>query len=71
MRSASVFLVGWNSMAATDDSKERIRYDGNGNILGYLRLGTTADGGALQMDSLTIILPQNQTTGLVKKYSLL
>lgn len=43
----------WNGLTATEDYKERIRYDGNGNILGYLRNGTTVDGGALQMDSLT------------------
>ncbi|WP_290708559.1 DUF6443 domain-containing protein, partial [Flavihumibacter sp. CACIAM 22H1] len=43
----------WTSLTGTEDYKERIRYDGNGNILGYLRQGTTVDGGTLQMDSLS------------------
>jgi RHS repeat-associated protein len=35
-----------------DDYKERISYDPNGNILAYVRNGTTAGGKQLAMDSL-------------------
>jgi len=38
--------------SATNDYKERISYDPNGNILKYLRNGSTANSGNLQMDSL-------------------
>jgi RHS repeat-associated protein len=40
----------WNSLAATNDYKERVSYDGNGNILKYLRQGY---GSNLNMDSLS------------------
>jgi len=39
--------------AATNEFKERISYDANGNILSYLRNGTTKHGKPLGMDSLT------------------
>jgi len=40
-------------MTKLDSYKERVAYDANGNILSYLRNGTTAEGRPLQMDSLT------------------
>lgn len=43
-------LSAWNG---TDDYKEEISYDANGNILNYLRNGTTAGGKPLGMDDLT------------------
>jgi len=43
----------WSTISVVNDYKERIKYDGNGNILGYLRNGTTADNGQLTMDSLS------------------
>src|SRR5690606_14475631 len=36
----------------TSDYRERISYDGNGNILTYRRFGTTLNGNSLPMDSL-------------------
>jgi RHS repeat-associated protein len=39
--------------SATDNYKERISYDPNGNILTYLRNGTTAGGNPLTMDNMT------------------
>lgn len=39
--------------SATDNYKERISYDPNGNILTYLRNGTTAGGNPQTMDNLT------------------
>lgn len=46
---------GWTGGVPTalENYKERIAYDANGNILGYLRNGSTANGGLQQMDSLT------------------
>jgi RHS repeat-associated protein len=48
--------LGWAynvwSPALLQDYKERIRYDANGNILKYLRNGTTTGGKPLAMDSL-------------------
>ncbi|MCP9751022.1 RHS repeat protein [Ferruginibacter sp. HRS2-29] len=50
-----------NGMSATDTSitpvrtsnyHEEVKYDPNGNILGYLRNGTTENSGPLEMDSL-------------------
>src|SRR5690606_13727569 len=38
---------------STDDYKERISYDGNGNILAYLRNGTTLNSRPQTMDELT------------------
>jgi RHS repeat-associated protein len=40
----------WNGMTQQQDYKERLSYDGNGNILKYLRNG---NGSNLTMDSLT------------------
>jgi hypothetical protein len=42
----------WTSITATGDYNERINYDANGNILSYLRNGTTAGGRQLGMDNL-------------------
>jgi RHS repeat-associated protein len=42
----------WTALAKQTNYKERISYDGNGNILKYLRNGTTVGGGYLDMDSL-------------------
>lgn len=44
-----------NTFTATTTSnyKERVTYDGNGNILTYLRNGTTANSNQLAMDNLT------------------
>ncbi|MCP9751013.1 DUF6443 domain-containing protein [Ferruginibacter sp. HRS2-29] len=50
-----------NGMSAADTTitpvrtanyHEEVKYDPNGNILGYLRNGTTENGGPLEMDSL-------------------
>jgi len=41
--------LSWADMTTSDEYKERIAYDGNGNILKYLRNGA---GTALDMDSL-------------------
>ena len=41
------------TLSHTDDYKERVAYDANGNIQGYFRNGTTLWGNALAMDSLT------------------
>src|SRR5207244_1602408 len=38
---------------ALSDYKERVTYDPNGNILTYLRNGTTANNNQLSMDDLT------------------
>jgi RHS repeat-associated protein len=43
----------WDNNTAIEDYRENIRYDGNGNILSYLRNGTTAGGTPLAMDKLT------------------
>lgn len=43
---------GTITLTATTDYKERVGYDPNGNITGYLRNGTTASG-HLAMDSLS------------------
>jgi RHS repeat-associated protein len=42
----------WNSNVALNDYKERVSYDANGNILTYLRHGTTLNSKPLKMDSL-------------------
>jgi len=44
---------GWDNSSIIDDYKESVRYDANGNILTYLRNGTTAGGHSLPMDNLT------------------
>lgn len=41
------------SASAITDYKERISYDPNGNILSYLRNGTTAGGSPLAMDDMS------------------
>lgn len=38
---------------AINDYKENIKYDANGNILGYRRYGNAVSGTAQVMDSLT------------------
>ncbi|TCJ15244.1 hypothetical protein EPD60_07910, partial [Flaviaesturariibacter flavus] len=43
----------WSALSLSTNYQERVRYDANGNILGYLRNGTTAGGKPLAMDSLT------------------
>lgn len=43
----------WSNSSIIDDYKESIAYDGNGNILTYLRNGTVAEGSSLAMDNLT------------------
>ena len=47
----------WEGLQKTEDFKERISYDGNGNILSYLRNGlfsppTGGAGGGLGMDDM-------------------
>ncbi len=49
---------------ASDDYKERISYDANGNILTYLRNGVTAVNG-LAMDSLTYQYGKNNSGQLI------
>ncbi len=41
----------WNATAPLQDYKERVSYDENGNILSYLRNGTTQNANALEMDN--------------------
>ncbi|BAV07628.1 hypothetical protein SAMN05421788_10920 [Filimonas lacunae] len=43
----------WNGLQKSPDYHEAIGYDANGNILRYLRNGTTTAGTPLAMDSLT------------------
>ena len=43
----------WNGLAKVNDYKETVSYDPNGNILSYLRNGTTAGSPPLAMDNLT------------------
>jgi len=44
----------WTSnMIALNDYREKIKYDANGNILGYLRNGTVLNSSPLAMDSLS------------------
>ena len=43
----------FSSLTPTDNFKERISYDPNGNIQSYLRNGNTATGNPLSMDNLT------------------
>ena len=43
----------FTGLSATDNYKERVGYDANGNILRYFRNGTTTNGSPLAMDSLT------------------
>jgi hypothetical protein len=42
----------WNAITVTQDYKERISYDANGNILSYLRNGSTAGSKPQAMDNL-------------------
>ena len=42
----------WNAITVTQDYKERISYDANGNILSYLRNGSTAGSKPQGMDNL-------------------
>jgi YD repeat-containing protein len=49
---------------ASDDYKERVSYDANGNILTYLRNGATAVNG-LAMDSLTYQYGRNSSGQLI------
>jgi RHS repeat-associated protein len=44
--------VVWGAHTTTDDYKENISYDANGNILTYLRNGAAALPGGLNMDNL-------------------
>jgi RHS repeat-associated protein len=48
---------------AIPDYRERISYDPNGNILTYLRNGSTVGGTPQAMDNLTYQYPKNQATG--------
>ena len=43
----------WNNGGFIDDYQESVQYDPNGNILSYLRNGTTSNSNPLGMDSLT------------------
>jgi hypothetical protein len=43
----------WSNSNIINDYKEDVAYDANGNILKYLRNGTTQGGSSLGMDSLT------------------
>jgi len=56
-----------NPSAASQDYNERISYDANGNILGYLRNGATAVHG-LSMDSLTYKYDYYTSGGMRKTY---
>lgn len=49
---------------ASDDYKERVSYDANGNILTYLRNGATSVNG-LAMDSLTYQYGRNNSGQLI------
>jgi RHS repeat-associated protein len=44
---------GWSGITKTNDYKERISYDGNGNILTYLRNGNPSAGKPELMDQMT------------------
>lgn len=43
----------WSNISQLQDYREDIRYDGNGNILNYLRHGTTSGNRPLAMDKLS------------------
>ena len=49
----------WSNNNIIDDYKEDVAYDANGNILQYLRNGTTAGSNPLGMDSLTYVYNAN------------
>ncbi|HJT72358.1 MAG TPA: RHS repeat-associated core domain-containing protein, partial [Chitinophaga sp.] len=49
----TVGATGWNASTASDAYKEDVTYDGNGNILTYLRNGSGINGKQLAMDQLT------------------
>lgn len=42
----------WTTTVGLEDYKENVKYDPNGNILTYERIGTTNNGPYLKMDSL-------------------
>ena len=48
--------MSWSGITKTDEYKERVSYDGNGNILKYLRNG---NAGQLPMDSLNYAYNRN------------
>jgi YD repeat-containing protein len=73
MRSHDVFdplkpSSRWSWETATDEYKESVQYDPNGNILNYFRNGTTAtdNGGSgdLSMDDLTYIYKNSESNRL-------
>ena len=53
---------------ATQDYNEKINYDPNGNIIGYLRNGTTTNGNKLGMDSLNYFYYYYTSSGTRKTY---
>ncbi len=56
----------WATTAeATKNYKERISYDANGNILSYLRNGTTAGGAMQQMDSMIYQYPKDANSNIM------
>src|SRR5437867_967181 len=60
----------WQALTPTQDYKERISYDGNGNILAYLRNGSTQGGKALATDSLSYKYEKDPLTGFIKNNQL-
>ncbi|MBC9914060.1 RHS repeat domain-containing protein [Chitinophaga varians] len=58
-----VGTTSWGMAQAVDDFKEDISYDGNGNILSYLRNGTRDI--SVPMDNLTYYYPRNGDGKLV------
>src|SRR5438093_7975515 len=60
----------WSALTPTSDYKERISYDGNGNILAYLRNGSTQGGKPLVMDSLSYKYEKDLLTGFIKNNQL-
>ncbi len=63
-----VYSNPWGTPVASQDYREQISYDPNGNILTYLRNGATADRG-LAMDNITY--QYNKTAGRLDNNKLL
>jgi RHS repeat-associated protein len=60
----SAGVTTWNTVSTGLPYKENVSYDGNGNILKYVRYGSGASGKGLPMDSLTYIYSRDASGNL-------
>jgi len=51
--------ITWNTISTGLPYKEDVSYDGNGNILSYVRYGSGASGKGLPMDSMKYVYPRD------------